>query len=119
MSRIAKIRIFLFLGIVIFSSCGKTVNSQARLFMAHKWVLNSYINYSLNQEMPMPTTIYAFNKDGSVEKVCTNDTVISLWQVLGDDYVTIDNTTYKIAEISRKIMVLRFGKLDFIYRPVR
>ena len=100
------------------SSCDKTCNTtrSIRILTEHKWRIDSYIDYSINQEMYISPELYEFGKDGSVTKIRNNDTIRGEWSIPECSYLKINSMTFKVAEMSRKMMVLRYGEVDFVYR---
>lgn len=103
------------------SSCDNScdMSRQINMLSVRKWMINSYIDYSINQEMSLTPEQYEFCDDGSVMKVRGNDTIYCEWSIPECGYLKISARTFKIVELSRKIMVLRYGNLDFIYRSMR
>jgi len=65
----------------------------------------------------MVPEVYEFYTDGAMMKISGNDTLYSKWSIPECNYMTVGGKTFKIAELSRKIMVLRYGYLDFYYYP--
>lgn len=96
------------------NSC--STDKKIRLLTGRKWEINSYIDYSVNREMSIIPEIYDFDDDGSFSKVKSGDTIRGSWMIEDCDYIKIGTHTFKIMEMSRKIMVLRFGEMDFVYR---
>jgi hypothetical protein len=92
------------------------MSRQINLMTKHKWVTDSYIDYSINQEMYITPEQYDFCSDGSLTKIRGNDTIYGEWSIPECNYLKINARTFKIAELSKKIMVLRYGEGDFIYR---
>jgi hypothetical protein len=81
--------------------------------------MNSYVDYSVNREMYIATEKYEFYTDGTLLKIKDSDTICEKWEFPECGYLRIDSKTFKIAELSRKIMILRYGETDFIYRVQR
>ena len=108
----------LFLASIGLSSCDKTCNTtrSIRILTEHKWMINSYIDYSINQEMYITPELYEFGTDGNLTKIRNNDTIYGEWSIPECNYLRINSMTFKVAEMSRKILVLRYGEVDFVYR---
>ena len=103
----------------VLSSCENSCNMtrQIKLLTGRKWINDTYIDYSINQEFPVIPEKYEFCADGSLTKIKNNDTIYGNWSIPECNYLKINTMTFKIAELSRKMMVLRYGDSDFIYRP--
>ena len=101
-----------------FSSCDNkcSITREIKILTEHKWVINSYIDYSINQEMRITPEIYEFSSDGNLTKIRNNDTIPGEWSIPEYNYLKINSMTFKVAEISRKMLVLRYGEVDFVYR---
>lgn len=99
-------------------SCENSCNMsrQIKLLTERKWIIDSYIDYSINQELQIIQEQYEFYGDGTLVKIKGNDTISGEWSIPECNYLKINSRTFKVAELSRKIMVLRFGESDFIYR---
>lgn len=105
--------------VLFLSSCENSCNMtrQINLITKHKWAIDSYIDYSINQELQIIPEQYEFYSDGTLAKIKGTDTISGEWSIPECNYLKINSRTFKVAELSRKIMVLRFGENDFIYRP--
>lgn len=99
-------------------SCGNgcSFSSKIKLITSRTWKLESYVDYSVNREFDVIPEIYYFKDDGSFIKVKDGDTICGTWSFGDCDYLKVNTNTFKIAELSRKMMVLRYGDLDFMYR---
>ena len=104
--------------VLFLSSCENTCNMtrQINLITKHKWAIDSYIDYSINQEIYIAPEKYTFRTEGTFLKLKSNDTIYGNWSIPECNYLKINAMTFKIAELSRKMMVLRYGDSDFIYR---
>ncbi len=80
------------------------------------WETSYYIDYSINREIEITPETYIFNIDGSFVKIKGNDTISGTWILEEYNYMNMNSQTFKIAELSNKIMVLRYGNADFIYK---
>jgi len=111
--------ILMSLSMLFVQSCENSCNMsrQIRLLTVNKWITDTYIDYSINQEFPVILEQYEFYADGSLAKIKNNDTIYGNWSIPECNYLTINAMTFKVAELSRKMMVLRYGDSDFIYRP--
>ncbi|MBO7651788.1 MAG: hypothetical protein J6S84_03625 [Bacteroidales bacterium] len=86
------------------------------LLTKHNWTIYSYIDHSINQEFNVTLEQYEFCSDGTLIKIKDNDTIYGEWSIPECNYLKINTMTFKIAELSRRMMVLRYGGSDFIYR---
>ena len=102
-------------------SCGHgcSFTSKIKQITGRTWKHDSYVDYSANREFYVIPEIYDFKVDGTFVKVKEGDTICGTWSFEDCDYLKINSNTFKIAELSRKMMVLRYGDLDFMYRSVR
>jgi len=109
--------ILMSLFMVFVQSCENSCNMtrQINLLTKHKWAIDSYIDYSMNQEIYISQEEYVFYTDGRLIKLKNGDTLYANWSIPECNYLKINTTTFKIMELSRKMMVLRFGDIDFIY----
>lgn len=101
-------------------SCGNgcSFSSKIKLIASSTWKLESYVDYSINREFDIIPEICDFKDDGTFIKVKDGDTICGKWALDDCDYLKINSNTFKIADLSRKMMVLRYGDLDFIYRSL-
>ena len=98
------------------NSC--SLGRKTKLITANMWRINSYIDYSVNLEMSIVPEVYNFDADGHYTKVRECDTLAGSWNFVDCNYLKLGTQTFKIAELSRKIMVLRYGDVDFVYRKI-
>lgn len=104
--------------VLFVQSCENSCNMsrQIKILTGRKWITDTYIDYSINQEFRVTTEQYEFCADGTLTKVKSNDTIYGNWSIPECNYLKINTMTFKIAELSRKMMVLRYGESDFIYK---
>ena len=116
-----KLLIIILMSLSMFfvQSCENSCNMsrQIKLLTGRKWTTDTYIDYSINQEFRVIPEQYEFGVDGTLTKVKNNDTIYGNWSIPECNYLKINAMTFKVAELSRKMMVLRYGDSDFIYRP--
>ncbi|MCF0207488.1 MAG: hypothetical protein HUK15_08675 [Bacteroidales bacterium] len=112
------LRFLLVLGVISLVSCNKEAKNT-RLLTRYDWNITSYIDYSANQEIAISPERISFFADGSLLKIRENDTLQGSWSLVDDTYLKLNLQTYKIAELSSKIMVLRYGNADFVYKSCR
>ncbi|MBQ2352121.1 MAG: hypothetical protein II575_12280 [Bacteroidales bacterium] len=112
--------ILMSLALLFVQSCENSCNMtrQIKLLTERKWINDTYIDYSINQEFSVIPEQYEFSADGSLTKIKSNDTIYGNWSIPECNYLKINAMTFKVAELSRKMMVLRYGDSDFIYRSV-
>ncbi|MBO4876216.1 MAG: hypothetical protein J5542_13005 [Bacteroidales bacterium] len=117
-----KLLIIILMSLSMFfvQSCENSCNMsrQIKLLTERKWITDTYIDYSINQEFHVIPEQYEFYADGTLTKVKNNDTIYGNWAIPECNYLRISSMTFKVAELSRKMMVLRYGNSDFIYRSV-
>ena len=111
--------ILITISLLFVQSCENSCNMsrQIKLLTGRKWTTDTYIDYSINQEFRVIPEQYEFSVDGTLTKVKNNDTIYGNWSIPECNYLRISSMTFKVAELSRKMMVLRYGSSDFIYRP--
>jgi hypothetical protein len=96
------------------NSC--SINRKIKLITGNSWKINSYIDYSVNLEMSIVPELYRFDVDGHYTKIRECDTLVGTWSFVDCNYLKMGSQTFKIAELSRKMMVLRYGDVDLVYR---
>jgi len=99
-------------------SCGNgcSFTSKIKLITGRTWKLERYVDYSVNREFDIIPEIYDFKVDGTYVKIKDGDTICGTWSFDDCDYLKINANIFKIAELSRKMMALRYGDLYFLYR---
>jgi hypothetical protein len=115
-----KILVVLFSVFVIFTtSCSDEFEYERnhKLLVSNDWQLSTYVNYSDNQTTDFRPVIYNFEESDILLKTYeANDTVITSWELSSDaDYVTIGSNTFKITEISRRVLSLRYGEIEMFF----
>lgn len=102
-------------------SCGNgcSFSSKIKLITGRPWKYESYVDYSANREFHVIPEKYDFKDDGTFIKIKDGDTISGTWSFDDCDYLRVNGNIFKIAELSRKMMVLRYGDLDFMYRSER
>jgi hypothetical protein len=118
------LRSLFFTGVaVIFSltfySCSDEFenNRTRKLLIDKNWKINTYIDYSQNQTTEFRNAVYDFREDNSLVKTYDDsDTVTTGWELSADsEYLTIGSNTFKITEISKRVLSLRYGDVEIFF----
>ena len=112
--------ILITISVLFLQSCENycSFNKKIKLITGNSWKINSYIDYSINLEMNIVPEIYNFDTDGQYTKIRECDTLTGTWNFEDCNYLKMGSQTFKIAELSRNMMVLRYGDVDFVYRRI-
>lgn len=87
----------------------------------HQWVVNSYVDNSINEMLEMPEVIYEFQRDGTFSKTYENGEIyIAEWSFSEDaDYISIGNNTFKVNTLTNRLMGFSYGDIDIFFVPVK
>ncbi len=100
-------------------SCGKDYyyNRNTKLIVEQNWKVNTYVDYSQNNTVDIRQAIYNFEESGILTKVYeNNDTVYSEWMLSGDGkYLTIGSNVFKVTDITKRVMSLRYGDVEMFF----
>ncbi len=114
-----KIIIILFVLFSALVSCtdNHTLSVNKKCLLKHKWMTNTYIDYSQNSTVDIRNATYSFQPDGTLTKIYeNNDTICSVWKISNDgNYLTIGLNTFKITEITNRVMSLRYGEIELFF----
>lgn len=110
--------ILITISVLFLQSCENScsMSRKTKLITGRSWTINSYINYSINIEISIVPEIYNFDTDGHYTKIRECDTLTGSWNFVDCSYIKMGSQTFKIAELSHNMMVLRYGDVDFVYR---
>ncbi len=101
------------------SSCEESYNSSIhkKRLTSNNWKVNTYVDYDQNNTVDLRYASYTFLEDGTLTKIYeNNDTVKSLWEMSPDaDYLTIGSNTFKITELTNRVMSLRYGEIELFF----
>lgn len=123
MKQIIK-HIFTFLALIVFfSSCSDEFdfNRRTDLLTQKAWRVKTIINYSQNETTEFRNADYIFYKDLTLIKIYENsDTVTTSWKLSSDgQYITIGSNTFRITEITSRVMSLRYGEVEIFFVPIK
>lgn len=115
-----KLNIILYFFLIfIATSCSddSEYNRNSRLLGSQNWELNTFVDYSQNQTTEFRPVAYYFKDDDILLKIYEgNDTVVSYWNLSADgDYITIGSNTFKITDISRRVLSLKYGEIEMFF----
>jgi hypothetical protein len=118
-----SINIFLILTLaMLFSSCSEefTYNRRTDLLTEKTWRINTFVNYSQNTTTEFRNADYIFSSDSSMIKIYESyDTVSTNWCLSPDaEFLTIGLNTFRITELTPKVMSLRYGEIEIFFVPV-
>jgi hypothetical protein len=93
--------------------------TQTRL-TSNTWQINTYVDYSQNNTVDIRTARYLFEETGDLIKIYdNNDTVLSNWSLSENSlFLTIGGNTFRITEITNKVMSLRYGEVEMFFVSV-
>jgi hypothetical protein len=108
---------------VLFSSCSEdfTYKRRTNLLTDKTWRINTFVNYSQNTTTEFRNADYIFSSDSSMIKIYeNNDTVTTKWALSPDtEFLTIGSNTFRITELTSKVMSLRYGDVEMFFVPVK
>lgn len=108
---------------IILSSCSEefTYKRRTNLLIEKTWRINTFVNYSQNTTTEFRNADYIFSSDSSMIKIYeNNDTVFTTWLLSPDaEYLSIGSNTFRITELSAKVMSLRYGDVEIFFVPVK
>ncbi len=92
-------------------------NKTQKLLVDNDWKISTYIEYSQNQTTEFRNAVYDFNEDNTLLKAYDDsDTVVTSWQLSADaDFLTIGSNTFRITEINRRVLSIRYGDLEIFF----
>ncbi len=111
-------KILLLLVIVLyFAGCTKNkYKSQRKLLITKNWKLNTFVNYDDNVLYDTGETVYDFMENDILLRIIDNDTMRSKWLLNeNSEYLKIDQNTYKITNLDRKTLSLRYGNFEMFF----
>lgn len=107
---------------VLFISCSEefTYNRRTSLLTEKTWRINTFVNYSQNTTTEFRNADYIFSSDSTIMKIYeNNDTVSTDWILSPDaEYLSIGSNTFRITELTPKVMSLRYGEIEIFFVPV-
>jgi hypothetical protein len=92
-------------------------NKTQELLVDNNWKISTYIEYSQNQTTEFRDAVYDFNEDNTLLKAYVDsDTVVTSWQLSADaEFLTIGTNTFRITEINRRVLSIRYGDLEIFF----
>ncbi|HOE05829.1 MAG TPA: hypothetical protein PLZ52_11475 [Bacteroidales bacterium] len=118
----AKQLIIWLASVVLMSSCSTDNIREAsfsKRLCKHQWVVNTYVDNSINQVLDVPDVIYQFSEDGVLTKTYSNgETHTASWSFSEDaGYLTMGNNTFRVNTLTSKVLSLSYGEIDIFYIP--
>jgi len=111
--------ILFFLTVMLLYSCSEefNYNQTRRLLVKHDWEIKTFVDYSQNQTNEFRAVVYDFFEDNIMIKIYdNNDTVRTQWELSEDsDYLTIGSNTFKITEITNRVLSIRYGEVEMFF----
>lgn len=85
----------------------------------HNWVVNTYVDNSINQVLDMPIVIYHFSEDGTLTKSYSNgETYTAEWAFCDKlNYLLMGNNTFRINSLTSKVLSVSYGDIDIFFVP--
>lgn len=104
---------------MLLYSCSEefNYNQTRRLLVKHDWEIKTFVDYSQNQTNEFRAVVYDFFEDNIMIKIYdNNDTVRTQWELSEDsDYLTIGSNTFKITEITNRVLSIRYGEVEMFF----
>lgn len=111
-------------GFIVFSgltfcSCSEEFeyNKTRKLLINYNWEIRTYVDYSQNQTTEFRNAVYDFKENNILVKAYENsDSVNTAWELSADSqYLTIGSNTFRITEISKRVLSLRYGEVEIFF----
>ncbi|MCK9255202.1 MAG: hypothetical protein GX793_00835 [Bacteroidales bacterium] len=108
---------------LFFLACQKDYKYENRFNLLTKrtWQVKTFINYTENQTLITKNAKYYFKENNELIKIYENNEIVStIWQLSKDsNFLIIGNNTFKITELNRKVMSLRYGDVEIFFIPIK
>jgi hypothetical protein len=108
---------------ILFSSCSEEFiyTRRTNLLIDKTWRINTFVNYSQNTTTEFRNADYTFSADSTMIKIYkNNDTVTTSWILSPDaEYLSIGTNTFRITELTQKVMSIRYGDVEIFFVPVK
>jgi hypothetical protein len=105
----------------VFSGCSDNLFNDSRksILTGSVWELDHCINTSENTIVAVSFFSYRFYSDGTYIIVSENgNTGQGNWELLQDEeYLKIGTNIFRIKSISGRLLVLKYGELEFVFTP--
>lgn len=118
---IAIVSLALMLGMASCSVFVSKPEQYTQRLMRHSWVVNTYVDNSLNEVLDMPNIVYTFEENGVLKKTYENgEQYTAEWRFVGDaEYIVIGNNTFRLNTLTNKVMGLSYGEIDLFFVPAQ
>jgi hypothetical protein len=95
-------------------------NLLQRKLVKHTWVMTSYVDHSINEQMDVSETTFKFCNDGSLLKTLKDGTEYELsWSFFDEAaYLVIGDNTFKINTLTNRLLGVSYGEVDIFFVPV-
>jgi|GEM_PF-745904 len=116
--------VFFLLAALLFTCCEDDfswVRSTEKLLTGTLWERESCIDNTTNTEIATTYLVYEFRDDGTYILTPADSTSpwYGTWEFVDDEeYIRIGSNTYRIQTLTKKVLALRYGDLDFFYVPI-
>lgn len=115
--------IFVFLLMPATYSCDEnyTKTKTYNILLKYKWKMINIVDYTNNTTTDLDSVNFYFEEQNVFYKVYDNgDTVFSSWKLFPDGVnITIASNTYKITEITKNVLSLRYGNVEFFFKSYK
>lgn len=102
-----------------FSSCSEEFeyNKTRKLLINYNWEIRTYVDYNQNQTTEFRNAVYDFKENNSLVKIYEDSNSVSTaWELSADSqYLTIGSNTFRITEISKRVLSLRYGEIEIFF----
>ncbi|MBN2776256.1 MAG: hypothetical protein JXR36_01355 [Bacteroidales bacterium] len=117
-----RLLILISIAVAFVVSCSDdyTYNVTQKRLIDNTWQINTYVDYSQNNTVDIRTAKYFFKDKGDLIKIYdNNDTVFSTWSLSQNSlFLTIGGNTFRITELTNKVMSLRYGEVEMFFITV-
>ena len=95
-------------------------NLLQRKLVKHTWIMTSYVDNSVNEQMDVTETTFEFCDDGSLLKTLYDGTAYDLsWSFYDEaEYLIIGDNTFKINTLTNRLLGVSYGEVDIFFVPV-
>lgn len=105
--------------LLVVISCEENYNSSInkKRLTNNNWEVKTYVDYNQNSAIEIRSAQFSFFENGTITKIYDNqDTISSIWTMSNDgDYLTIGSNTFKITELTNRVMSLRYGDIEMFF----
>lgn len=113
-----KISIIFVLAVFVVSCSDEYRNAKnIDILTSNDWIVNTYVDNSLNKTLDTQHIVYSFEKDGELRKKYESGFVaVSCWDLSGNnEYLRLGNNVFRLQTLTNRVMALRYGEVDMFF----